>query len=169
MESIVLPIPRSLRKRAISRSIAVIVLMAFFSWFGFSTAQASTVYVLLGGNATSDASVIDALSAGGHVVTAGVQTTVWDGTQANLNEYPQLSLQNRPFMIPPKPAIRSRPRRLSLTLLFPPVASLFPFWFASFAVQTSPRARDAGVDQASRSRRRCLRGAFPNPQRDDWK
>src|SRR6516162_8681675 len=75
------------RKRAISRSIAVVVLVAFFSWLGFSAAQASTVYVLLGGDATSDSDAIDALSAGGHVVTAGVQTTVWDGTQANLNDY----------------------------------------------------------------------------------
>jgi len=86
-QAIVLRFPRSLRGRAFSKSITVAVLAAFFGWFGFSTAQASGVYVLLGGDATSDATVIDALRAGGHVVTAGVQTTVWDGTQANLNDY----------------------------------------------------------------------------------
>ena len=85
-QGIVLRGPRSLRGSAFSRSMMA-VLTVFLGWFGFSPAQASTVYVLLGGNASSDASVIDALSAGGHVVTAGVQTAVWDGTQANLNDY----------------------------------------------------------------------------------
>jgi uncharacterized repeat protein (TIGR01451 family) len=85
-QGIVLRFPRSLWGRAFSRSIGVVV-AAVFAWFGFSKAQASNVYVLLGGNATSDATVIDALTAGGHVVTAGVQTSVWDGTQANLNDY----------------------------------------------------------------------------------
>ena len=85
-QGIVLRGPRSLRGSAFSRSMMA-VLTVFLGWFGFSTAQASTVYVLLGGNTTSDATVIDALSAGGHVVTAGVQTAVWDGTQANLNDY----------------------------------------------------------------------------------
>lgn len=55
--------------------------------FSPSQAWALNVYVMGGGDAPSDTGVINALQERGHVVTQGVETPDWDGTQANLNDF----------------------------------------------------------------------------------
>ena len=64
-----------------------LVEVAVVVWFICSSAEASTVYVLRGGDPTSDAASIDALTARGHLVTSGVESAEWDGTQADLSQY----------------------------------------------------------------------------------
>jgi hypothetical protein len=52
-KSVFLRAPQSRGRRAIAKS-SLVVLAAIFEWFGFSPAQASTVYVLRGGDVFAD-------------------------------------------------------------------------------------------------------------------
>lgn len=65
-----------------------------FLCIGLSSAQAAVVYVLRAGNADSDAAVQAALIKGGHDVTLGVETPMFNGTQANLDDYDAVVILN---------------------------------------------------------------------------
>jgi hypothetical protein len=59
-----------------------------------ATAHALDVYVLSGGDATTDQALVNALTARGHAPTLGVQSIVFDGTQATLTDFDVVVLQN---------------------------------------------------------------------------
>jgi len=82
------------RNRHSTQRAFTLVLAAIFVSLGFSSADASTVYVLRGGNPTSDAAPIDALTARGHLVTSGVESVNWDGTQEDLSQYDVVLILN---------------------------------------------------------------------------
>src|SRR2546421_8597182 len=84
----ILPKPSS----RILRMIALTAVVAIAS-IAPSFAQTS-VYVLTGGNSSSDLFVADALRAAGFNVTVGVQTPSWNATQANLGSYDSLVMLN---------------------------------------------------------------------------
>ncbi len=77
-----------------TQRLVTLVFGAVFVSLAFSSAGASTVYVLRGGNATSDLAAIDALTAAGHLVTSGVESVDWDGTQADLSQYDAVLILN---------------------------------------------------------------------------
>jgi len=59
-----------------------------------SPSLAQSVYVLTGGNSSTDQMVANSLRAAGFNVTIGVQTPSWNATQANLSSYDSLVMLN---------------------------------------------------------------------------
>jgi hypothetical protein len=53
-----------------------------------------SVYVLSGGDATTDQKIKTLLEDAGHTVSLGVSSVLWDGTQADLNDFDVVILQN---------------------------------------------------------------------------